>query len=153
MAIAQSELVIDHVYARLRDMVVSNVLHSGQKLVDRKLAEQLGVSRTPVREALGRLAMTGLVENRARRGYYVSRFSAGEVSDLYKFRVMLEVNAVMLAARNARPSDLEEFERVLGELGSLTPDPKHHARAVKLDLSIHELIARASQQVASSGHP
>ena len=59
MVITQSELVIDDVYARLRDMVVSNVLHSGQKLVDRELAEQLGVSRTPVREALGRLAMTG----------------------------------------------------------------------------------------------
>ncbi len=125
-------------------MVVSNVLHSGQKLIDRELAEQFGVSRTPVREALGRLAMTGLVENRARRGYYVSRFSAEEVSDLYEFRVILEVNAVTLAIRNARSSDLDEFERTLGELGSLTPDPKHHGRAVRLDLGIHELIARAS---------
>ena len=124
MVITQSELVIDDVYARLRDMVVSNVLHSGQKLVDRELAEQLGVSRTPVREALGRLAMTGLVENRARRGYYVSRFSAEEVPDLYEFRVMPEVDAVMLAVRTARSSDLDEFERILGELGSHVYHPR-----------------------------
>ncbi len=59
MTAVQSELVIDNVYSRLRDMVVTNVLYAEQKLVDRELAEQLGVSRTPVREALGRLALTG----------------------------------------------------------------------------------------------
>ena len=144
MAIAQSELVIDDVYARLHGMVVSNVLRSGQKLVDRELAELLGVSRTPVREALGRLAMTGLIENRARRGYYVSRFSADEISDLYEFRVMLEVNAATLAARHARPSDLDEFEHILGSLGCSSPEPRHLATAVRLDLEIHDLIARAS---------
>ena len=144
MPTAQSELVIDEVYARLRDMVVTNVLHTGQKLVDRELAEELGVSRTPVREALGRLAMTGLIEKRARRGYYVSKFSAEQVSDLYEFRKMLEVNAVTLAAQNAQSSHLHEFDRILGELEKLTPEPKDHAKAVKLDLEIHELIARAS---------
>lgn len=111
MVITQSELIIDDVYARLRDMVVSNVLHSDQKPGDRELAGQLGVSRTPVREALGCLAMIGLDENRAWRGSYVSRFSAEEVSDLYEFRVMLEVNAVTLAASNARSFDLDEIER------------------------------------------
>lgn len=144
MANHQSELVIDDVYARLREMVLMNVLHAGQNLVDRELAEQLGVSRTPIREALGRLAMTGLIEKRARRGYCVSKFSAEQVSDLYEFRKMLEVNAVMLATKNAQSSHLDEFARILGELEKLPPDPKHHARAVKLDLEIHELIARAS---------
>ena len=52
MAASQSDLLIDDVYARLRDLILSNVLRAGQKLVDRDLAEQLGVSRTPVREAL-----------------------------------------------------------------------------------------------------
>ena len=144
MAIVHSELVIDDVYARLHGMVVSNVLRSGQKLVDRELAELLGVSRTPVREALGRLAMTGLIENRARRGYYVSRFSADQISDLYEFRVMLEVNAATLAARHARSCDLDEFERILGDLSSPSPEPSRLATAVRLDLEIHDLIARAS---------
>lgn len=144
MATKQSELLTDDVYARLRDMILSNVLQAGQKLVDRDLAEQLGVSRTPVREALGRLAMMGLVEARTRRGYYVSMFSAKQVSDLYEFRKLLEVHAAKLAAQNAQPSHLREFDRILVESEKLTADPSNHANAVKLDLEIHELIARAS---------
>jgi DNA-binding GntR family transcriptional regulator len=144
MATKSSELLIDNVYARLRELIISDVLRAGQKLVDRDLAEQLGVSRTPVREALGRLAMTGLVEKRIRRGYYVSEFSAGQVSDLYEFRKMLEVDAVKLAAQNAQPSHLSEFDRILVDLEKLTSDPRDHARSVILDLEIHELIARAS---------
>jgi DNA-binding GntR family transcriptional regulator len=144
MASNRSELLIDDVYGRLRDLILSNVLRTGQKLVDRELAEHLGVSRTPVREALGRLAMTGLVEKRIRRGYYVSEFSAEQVSDLYEFRKILEVDAVKLAAQNAQPSHLVEFDRILVDLEKLTSDPRDHARSVKLDLEIHELIARAS---------
>jgi DNA-binding GntR family transcriptional regulator len=144
MASNRSELLIGDVYGRLRDLILSNVLRAGQKLVDRELAELLGVSRTPVREALGRLAMTGLVEKRIRRGYYVSEFSAEQVSDLYEFRKMLEVHAVKLAAQNAQLSHLHEFDRILVDLEKLTSDPSDHAKAVKLDLEIHELIARAS---------
>ena len=69
MAASKPEPLIDSVYARIRDLILSNVLRAGQKLVDRDLADQLGVSRTPVREALGRLAMMGLDEARSRRGY------------------------------------------------------------------------------------
>lgn len=145
MATSDSELLlVDAVYGRLRDMIVANALYAGQKLVERELAQQLGVSRTPVRGALGLLSMTGLVENRTRRGYYVSRFSAEQVSDLYEFRKILEVSAARLAAQNAHPAHLREIDHILSELEKLTPEPKDHARAVKLDLEIHELIARAS---------
>jgi DNA-binding GntR family transcriptional regulator len=144
MATNRSELLIDDVYGRLRDLIFSHVLRAGQKLVDRDLAEQLGVSRTPVREALGRLAMTGLVESRTRRGYYVSTFSAAQVADLYEFRKMLEVHAVTLAVQNALPSHLHEFDCILADLENLSSDPSDHAKAVRLDLEIHELIARAS---------
>ena len=67
----QPQSIIGSVNGRLRDLIPSNELRAGQKLVDRDLAEQLNVSRTPIREALGRLAMMGLVEARSRRGYYV----------------------------------------------------------------------------------
>jgi DNA-binding GntR family transcriptional regulator len=139
-----SEPLIDSVYARLRDMILANVLRSGQKLVDRDLAEQLGVSRTPVREALGRLAMMGLVEARSRRGYYVRQYTAEDVTDLYEFRRILEVNAARLAAKNAKPEHLEKFRRILVDLDELAADPAGHARSVELDLEIHKLIATAS---------
>jgi len=144
MATKQSELVTDDVYARLRDLILSNVLRSGQKLVDRDLAEQLGVSRTPIREALGRLAMTGLVEARPRRGCYVSQISAEQVTDLYEFRKILEVSAAQMAAQNARRVHLREFDRLLKESKMLSSNPTNHGVAVKLDWGIHDLIARAS---------
>ena len=144
MATKNSELLINNAYARLRDMILSNTLRAGQKLVDRDLAEQLGVSRTPVREALGRLAMMGLVEQRSRRGYYVREYTAEQMSDLYEFRIMLEVHAAKLSAQNAQPSHLREFDRILADSEKLASDPTSYANMVKLDLELHELIARAS---------
>jgi DNA-binding GntR family transcriptional regulator len=144
----KSEPLIDSVYARLRDLILSNVLRAGQKLVDRDLAEQLGVSRTPIREALGRLTMMGLVEARSRRGYYVRQYTAEEMTDLYEFRMILEVNAARLAAQNAEPTHIREFEDILIKTEELTANPTNQAKTVELDLEIHHLIARASGNVS-----
>ncbi len=148
MVANKSEPLIDSVYARLRDLILSNVFRAGQKLVDRDLAEQLGVSRTPVREALGRLAMMGLVEARSRRGYYVRQYTAEEMTDLYEFRKILEVNAARLAAQNAGPAHIREFEDILTKSEELAANPMNQAKTVELDLDIHDLIARASGNVS-----
>jgi DNA-binding GntR family transcriptional regulator len=144
MATKSPELLIDNVYTRLRELIISDVLRAGQKLVDRDLAEQLGVSRTPVREALGRLAMMGLVEARSRQGYYVREYSAKEVTDMYEFRKVLEVHAARLAARNAQPSHLREFDRLLADFEKLASGPVNQSDILKFELELHELIARAS---------
>jgi len=144
MAANKSEPLIDSVYARLRDLILSNELRAGQKLVDRDLAEQLGVSRTPIREALGRLAMMGLVEARSRRGYYVKQYTAEEMTDLYEFRKILETSAAKLAAENANASHRREFEDILIRSEKLAANPTISAKTVELDLEIHDLIARAS---------
>ncbi len=144
MATNIPEPLIDSVYARLRDLILSNVFRAGQKLVDRDLAEQLGVSRTPVREALGRLAMMGLVEARSRRGYYVRQYTAEEMTDLYEFRKILEVSAARLAAQNAEPAHIREFEKILIKSERLAANPTNQAKTVELDLEIHNLIALAS---------
>ena len=144
MATDSAAPLIDSVYERLRDLIISNVLRGGQKLVDRDLAERLGVSRTPVREALGRLTMMGLVEARTRRGYYVRQYTAEQTTDLYEFRKILEVNAARLAAQHANPAHLREFHSLLLESEKLTADPENRAKTVAIDLQIHDLIARAS---------
>lgn len=144
MASNKPEPLIDSVYSRIRDLILSNVLRAGQKLVDRDLADQLGVSRTPVREALGRLAMMGLVEARSRRGYYVRQYSADEVSDLYEFRKILEVSAARLAAQNLQPEQEREFDRILKEMASLESSSGNRSRSVELDLEIHNLVGKAS---------
>jgi len=144
MSTRRRDLLADDVFTRLHGLILSNVLGAGQKLIDRELAEQLGVSRTPIREALCRLAMTGLVETRAGRGWYVSQISLKQVTDLYEFRKILEVNAVKLATQNAQPTHLCEFESIQNDIENLIGDPTDHIKAVKLDWEIHELIARAS---------
>jgi DNA-binding GntR family transcriptional regulator len=142
--VKSAERLIDSVYARLRDMILINELRAGQKLTDRDLAEHLGVSRTPVREALGRLAMVGLVEVRNRRGFYVRQYSQEEVSDIYEFRKILEVNAARLAARNAKPEHIAEFDRILARLESLSGGSTNYVKIVELDLRIHRFIGEAS---------
>ena len=144
----QPQSIIGSVYARLRDLILTNVFHAGQKLVDRDLAEQLGVSRTPIREALGRLTMMGLVEARSRRGYYVRQYTEEEMTDLYEFRKILEVNAARLAAQHAEPTHIREFEDILTRSGELAANPTNRAKSVELDLDIHNLIARASGNVS-----
>jgi DNA-binding GntR family transcriptional regulator len=100
--VIRSKPLTDDAYVRVRDLIVSGGLRPGQKLVDRDLADQLSVSRTPIREALARLAMMGLVEARSRRGYYVAQFQAKQMSELYEFRKILEVAAAGLAGEDDR---------------------------------------------------
>src|ERR671935_2862006 len=85
------------VHERLREQIFSGELEPGAELAEVALSEQLGVSRGPVREALGRLASEGLVTVRPRRGAVVRSLSAEEFLEAYQVREALEVMAVRLA--------------------------------------------------------
>lgn len=139
-----SGLVTDGIYSRLRDMIMGNELVAGQKLVDRDLAETLGVSRTPIREVLARLAMTGLIEQRARRGYYVARFSIEQINDLYDFRKILEFHSAGLAAAHATPEHHLKMQELLNQCEEIAAAPDGQAALLKLDMDFHRLIATAS---------
>jgi DNA-binding GntR family transcriptional regulator len=141
----RTKAISDKAYDRLKRMILSNRLRPGQKLLDRDLAKELGVSRTPVREALTRLEQDGLVNNRAGKGCFVAdEMDAKQIADLYDLREMLETHAIRLAAKRASSSDLEELERVLAKLDESRKDPARRGEEHQLDLRIHEIIARAS---------
>src|SRR5690242_10621005 len=80
----------DRTYDSLRAAIVSGELAPGQPLVDRALADQLQVSRTPVREALHRLEADGLVQPRGRAGWEVTDFTEQDVHELFQLRMLLE---------------------------------------------------------------
>ncbi|MGN6782757.1 MAG: GntR family transcriptional regulator [Marmoricola sp.] len=86
------------VYEELRDLIVDGTLQADTQLVQEQLAEALGVSRTPVRDALNRLAHEELVTWNPGRGYLVNGLSGQEVSEVYEVRRLLEVEATRLAA-------------------------------------------------------
>jgi DNA-binding GntR family transcriptional regulator len=88
----------DRTYHALRDHLLSGRVPDGQLLPEAGLAAQLGVSRTPVREALARLASEGLLES-AGRSFVLPALSRADIDDIYELRLMLEPEAVRQAAR------------------------------------------------------
>ncbi|MCD6725872.1 MAG: GntR family transcriptional regulator [Solirubrobacteraceae bacterium] len=88
------EPLVDSVYRALRDAICDGRLEANRKLAQIPLAEYLGISRTPVRDALQRLAQEGLVRAVSWRGFVVSEFSARDVLDIYEVRIALEPLAV-----------------------------------------------------------
>ena len=93
-------------YRRVRTAIVENRYPPGQRLVEQRLAEELGLSRTPVREALRMLEAEGLVVSRRNRGAMVRPLSATEVVDLYGLRIRLESYAVEVATERATETEL-----------------------------------------------
>ncbi|WP_114855651.1 GntR family transcriptional regulator [Brachybacterium sp. YJGR34] len=99
--------------ARLRDEILDGVRAPGGRLVERELAEELGVSRVPVRDALKELAGEGLVTLRPRTWAVVHEFTAREAQDVAEAREALETTAFALAARRRTPEGLDRLRGVL----------------------------------------
>lgn len=93
----------DQAYARLREEILHWQLLPGTQLSEIELAERLGVSRTPLRAALARLALEGLVDTSRGRTGVVSDVSAASITDLFELREALETQAARLAARRCDP--------------------------------------------------
>lgn len=106
------ELLFKH----LRHLILSGRFETGQKLVEEELAEQFGVSRTPVREALHKLEIEGLVRYQPRRGVIVTGFSAEDVDEIYAAREVLEGLAARLAAERGTDAEIAELGRRLVQM-------------------------------------
>ena len=102
----QIQSVVDHVYSALRERILSGDLPRGTKLRQASLAEELGVSRTPLREALRRLSTEGLVEFSPNRGATVSELDFGDMRHAWSARVALEPGAARLAAERRDPESI-----------------------------------------------
>lgn len=105
------EAVVDEI----RGMITRGDIKPGDRLVEDRLAEQLGVSRNPVREAIRALESTGLVEVRPRKGAYVSSFDVADVRKLLHLRALLEAYAAELAAGSGDQEGLARLTFVLDE--------------------------------------
>lgn len=101
------------VYQHLREQIINFLLRPGERLKTSEIAVTLAVSRTPVREALGRLEQDGLVTRESGWGYIVKRLTIKEVRDVYKVREALEVEAVREAVECIDEETLGELEELL----------------------------------------
>jgi len=133
----------DEVYNTLLNWITEGVLRPGEKLLDKDLAETLGVSRTPVREALRRLEDKDLVEAAASRWTRVSKISIEEAEQIYPIIWVLEELAVSMALSSLTDQDFEEMAAANADLKAAI-DAKDPIRASQADAQFHDVLIRRS---------
>jgi DNA-binding GntR family transcriptional regulator len=106
----------DQTVARIRRSIMEGDLEPGARLQEVELAAQLGVSRTPVREALRTLSSQGLVEILPNRGARVARWSFKDLEEIYELRIMLEGRAAEHAASRMGPADTDRLTELCGQM-------------------------------------
>lgn len=129
------------VYRQLLDDIRSGNLNSGDRLRETDIAERLGVSRTPVREAIRQLEADDIVTHVPRQGATIRVLEYAEVMELYEMRTVLEGTAARLAARAASQIEIEELEALNHDLGQLGNAPE----AVALNRQFHAGILDAAK--------
>lgn len=134
----------DIVFEALREAVIAGQLRPGERLMEVQLAEELGVSRTPVREAIRKLELEGFVIMVPRKGAYVSDMSIKDVTDVFEIRRALEGLAAELAAERMTDEELEELERIL--VGTAETTARLDVLStVDMDTGFHQVIYEASR--------
>jgi len=139
--IAHSQLS-EVVAARLREQILKRDLKPGDRLVEGRLAQALGVSRIPVREALRQLASERIVEITPRRGATVANLSREAAHEMVEVRATLEGLNARLAARHRDPLIIAGIREVLAE-GSGAAQEGELERLVALNARFHDLLAAA----------
>ena len=130
-------------HEHLRDEIISGSLTPGTELNEVTLAESLGVSRGPIREALGRLAIEGLVTIRPRRGAVVRALSNEEFIEAYQVREALEMMAVRLAVPKLTAEDLAAMESLIEEM-ALHAEAGDVQRFFEANTEFHQRFFRAA---------
>lgn len=129
-------------YRRLVTEIRTGALKPGDRLLETDLAERLGISRTPVREAIRQLEADGLVTHAPRQGATVRSLDSGEVTELYEMRGVLEGTAARLAARVASPVELAELAALNAEMIAARGDAP---RMYDLNRQFHAALLAAAR--------
>lgn len=132
------------VFENIRQAIVKGIFAPGERLMEIQLADDLGVSRTPVREAIRKLELEGFVVMIPRRGTYVANLSIKDINDVYEIRISLDVLAAGLAAERIEPEELEELNRLLLEITKASASGSME-KIVKLDTAFHDVLYKASR--------
>ena len=133
----------DVVFENLREAIVEGRLKPGQRLMEVQLAEQLGVSRTPVREAIRKLELEGLVVMLPRKGAYVANMSLKDLIDVLEIRASLEGLAASLAAERTTDEDIKKLESIVEEFKDGINESNVEA-LLRKDVEFHECIFKAA---------
>ncbi|NLK72569.1 MAG: GntR family transcriptional regulator [Clostridiales bacterium] len=132
------------VFEQLRGAILNGTLKPGERLMEMDLAEKLGVSRTPIREAIRKLELEGLVVMEARKGAYVADVSVKETVEILEVRSVLEGLAASLAAKRITEEELERLYKISQDFNEAVKvnDMK---KMIENDTRFHNLIFEATR--------
>jgi DNA-binding GntR family transcriptional regulator len=143
LVIQRTDSIRKKVYVHLRELILTGEYAPHERLFETKISEEIGASRTPVREALHSLELEGLIECLPKVGYAVKPISAQEVAEICEIRGTIEGLAARWAVEKAKDTLIEELQMNIG--ASEIKAEKGEARSfIELDAQFHEIIARLS---------
>jgi DNA-binding GntR family transcriptional regulator len=141
--IPEDATLAERAYLQLRDRIVTLRMPPGSLVREDEMIKELGMSRTPIREALLRLALEKLIMPITRRGTFVSDVNVGDVRTIYELRRELEGAAAAWAAERRTDADIQEIDALIEELGVVPTYNSVDARAqMSPDQKAHFLIYR-----------
>ncbi len=147
LAIQRSQSLRQQVYQALRKIILKGDLASGERVVETKLAEQLQVSRTPIREAIGQLQREKLIVSNPNGGFRVATLSVQDAIQLYDCRMALEKLSAADACEQITSKQLKKLEKcvLLAEkLLESQQDKSNTLQLLEIDYQFHHLIAESS---------
>ncbi len=139
--------VAEKAYIAIRERVLSGEYLAGDRLREEDLAEAVGVSRTPVREALRRLDAEGLVEFVPNRGAHVAAWSQHDLEEIFDLRTLLEGYGARLAASKITQAELEELAEFAGQMEAIVEHGivGHYREVTLLNNRFHRLVVEAAR--------
>lgn len=142
----QDQSLRGKVFQKIREEILSGVYQDGEELREVTLGEKLGVSRTPVREALRQLELEGLVTIVPNKGAYVTSISRKDVEDIYKIRSLLEGLCARWATKNITEQQIEDMEEtlLLSEFHLKRNGKVKTIQVSELDSKFHKVLYEAS---------
>lgn len=132
------------VFETLREAIINATLKPGERLMEIQMAEEMGVSRTPVREAIRKLELEGFVVMIPRKGAYVAGISMKDIADVFEIRAAMEGLAAGLAAERITEEEMESLERILVKIGENVQN-NDLEQLIEADTQFHEILFKASR--------
>lgn len=132
------------IFNSLREAIIIGELRPGERLMEVQLAEKMGVSRTPVREAIRKLELEGLVNMIPRKGAHVAELSVKDIMDVLEVRASLDGLATSLASERITDDELKELKYINGQFASYI-EKENLNGSIKKDVEFHDIIYKASR--------
>lgn len=130
---------------RIRSAILNGSYDCGDQIVESMIADQLGVSRAPVREALSALEKEGLIEGIPRRGYFVREFTLEDIEEIYSLRLLLEAEALRRVIAFVDEQEVDRLQGVVNKLDEAARAADDRAAIIKWDMAFHRQLCELAE--------